>query len=155
MAGLWRRFKLWVRGHVIRLVWRLVSSRLYRALRSLVSASLLPLANIATGALIGLAIAAYSGVAIGYGALIGAGIVFLAILVVKLGKKVVDRIQYQNNNFQRRIIFQRQEQTSHFNRSSWSRRRTRQCFLGLSCSHDKTSRFSTSADRTCNIAPRF
>lgn len=61
MAGLWRRFKLWVRGHVIRLVWRLVSSRLYRALRSLVSASLLPLANIATGALIGLAIAAYSG----------------------------------------------------------------------------------------------
>eukprot|EP00250_Pteridium_aquilinum_P018757 c241_g1_i1 orf=105-479(+) len=124
MAGLWRRFKLWVRRRVERLVWRLVSSRLYRALRSLASASLLPLSSIAAGALTGLCIAAFAGLAIAYGALIGAGGAFIAFLVWKLGKKVVDRIRCQNMS-RRRITFERHEKTSFFSRSSRSRRRGR------------------------------
>ncbi|KAI5072310.1 hypothetical protein GOP47_0012416 [Adiantum capillus-veneris] len=124
MAGLWRRFKLCVRRVVLRLVWRIVSTRLYRALRSLVSACLVPLGAITSGALIGLAVATSTGFAIGYGALIGAAGAFVAFLVFKLGNEVWIRIQFVNN-LPRRLAFGRKDERSFFSRSSQSRQRGR------------------------------
>eukprot|EP00249_Psilotum_nudum_P006375 c19685_g1_i1 orf=383-751(+) len=81
--GLWVRFKSWLRSRAYNLVWTVVRSRVYRKLRSIVSAALVPVAICGLGTVTGVVIAAAAGFPPGYGALAGVATTAATMIVVK------------------------------------------------------------------------
>lgn len=108
MAGLWKRFKLWMRRQALRLVWRIASTRLYRALRSLVSASLVPLLSIGLGSAFGVAVAAAAAFPLGFGALIGMGSVVVAFVALKVGNKIHQKIRSSHHSRRNSVVWKKE-----------------------------------------------
>ncbi|BBN18202.1 hypothetical protein MPTK1_8g00600 [Marchantia polymorpha subsp. ruderalis] len=82
--GVWRRLKGWMKRTVLGMVMRVVRTRLYKFLRKIARASVVPLSITAGAAGVGVGVASLVAFPLLYGGLIGASAGAVAVLLARL-----------------------------------------------------------------------